>query len=159
MAQSYRGRKPENVSAAQDGDCPWCTWLRCAHCRVVTLHAVIADNLTQRWRADGCDRERHNRLTDRCRRRIERRLAALAAEGVAVVRVMSTDDMQIDDAHLEIVEYDDTRALQIRICATAPPDQLLRDIEAAEDVIDEPTRLGDWQNTPDGRWRGLALRS
>ncbi len=67
--------------------------------------------------------------------------------------------MQVDDAHLEIVEYDDTRALQIRICATAPPDQLLRGLEAAEDVIDQPERLGDWQDTAEGRWRGLALRA
>jgi hypothetical protein len=68
------------------------------------------------------------------------------AEGITVVRVMSTDDMQVEDAPVEVVEYD-ARGLQIRICATATPVQLLRGVEAAEDVLDEPTRLGNWQDT------------
>jgi len=159
VAQSYRGRAPEVVRAPEADAHPWCTWLRCAHCSTVTLHAVIADSLTQQWRSHGCDRERHNRLTDRCRRRIGRRLTALVVEGVTVVRVMSTSDMQIDDAPVEVVEYDDTRGLQIRICEGAKPDQLLRGLEAVEDVLDEPARLGAWQHTTEGRWRGLALRA
>jgi len=159
VAQSYRGRKPDDARAPGDGASPWCTWLRCAHCCAVTLHAVIADSLTQRWRSEGCDRERHNRLTDRCRRRLERRLTALIAEGVTVVRVMSTHDMHIDDAVVEVLEYDDSRGLQIRVCEAAPPDQLLRGFDAAEDVLDEPGSLGDWQDTTQGRWRGLALRA
>ena len=97
-------------------------------------------------------------LNDRCRRRFDRRLAALVAAGVTVVRVMSTDDMQIDDAPVEVVEHDDTRGLQIRVCAAATPDQLPRGLEAAEDVVAAPTGLGDWHDTNEGRWRGLALR-
>lgn len=159
VAQFYRGRTPGHIRPREVGDHPWCAWLRCGHCRRVTLHAVIADSLAQRWRTEGCDRERHDRLTDRCRRRIERRLAALVAEGVTVVRAMSTDDMQVEDAPVEVVEYADARGLQIRICATATPVQLLRVVEAAEDVIDDPTKLGDWQSATDGRWRGLALRA
>ncbi len=159
VAQAFRGRKPDDARAQEDGAQPWCAWLRCAHCRTVTRHAVIADSLTQLWRSEGCDRERHNRLTDRCRRRVERRLTALVAEGVTVVRVLETDHMQIDDAHVEVVEYDDTRGLQIRICAAATPQQLLRGLEAVEDVLDEPTRLGAWQDTTEGRWRRLALRA
>lgn len=120
---------------------------------------MIADSLTQRWRSEGCDRERHNRLADRCRRRLERRLTAIAAEGVTVVRVISTDDMHVDDAVVEVLECDDNRGLQIRVCEAAPPDQLLRGFEAAEDVIDESGSLGDWQDTTQGRWRGLALRA
>jgi len=120
---------------------------------------VIADSLTQRWRSEGCDRERHNRLTDRCRRRLERRLTAIAAEGFTVVRVMSIEGMRVDDAAVEVLEYDDDRGLQIRIRGTAAPEQLLRGLEAAEDVIDEPGSLGDWQDTTEGRWRGLALRA
>ncbi len=46
---------------------------------------------------------------------------------------------------------------QIRICATVIPVQLLRGIEAAEDVIDDPARLGDWPDTTGSRWRGGAL--
>jgi hypothetical protein len=34
---------------------------------------------------------------------------------------MSTGDMQIDDALVEVVEYDDARSLQLRICATTNP--------------------------------------
>jgi len=159
VAQSYRGRKPRGVRAPVAGAAPWCTWLRCAHCEAVTLHAVIADTLAQQWRVEGCDRERHNRLTDRCRRRIERRLMALVAEGVTVVEVTTSGDMQIDDALVEVVEYDDARSLQIRICATATPVQLLCGLEDAEDVIDVTGSLGDWQDTTEGRWRGLALRA
>lgn len=159
VAQSYRGGKPKEVRALATDVAPWCTWLRCAHCETVTLHVVIADTLAQRWRAEGCDRERHDRLTDRCRRRIERRLNALVAEGVTVVRVVSTDDMQVEDAPVEVVEYDDARGLQVRIYATATPVQLLRVVEAVEDVIDDVARLGGWQDATGGRWRGLALRA
>jgi len=159
VAQSYRGRKPDDARVPEGGVQPWCAWLRCAHCRAVILHAVIADCLAQRWRTDGCDRERHNRLTDRHRRRLERRLTALIAEGVTIVRVMSTDDMQVADAPIEVVEHDDARRVLIRICATAAPDQLLRGLDAAEDVLDEPGSLGDWRDTTEGRWRGLALRA
>jgi len=81
------------------------------------------------------------------------------AAGVTVVRVMSTDDVQIDDALVEVVEYDDARSLQIRICASAPPVQLLRGLDDTEDVIDEPAALGAWHDTIDGRWRGLVLRA
>lgn len=142
VAHSYRGRKPRGARAPEAGVLPWCTWLRCAHCEAVRLHAVIADALARSWRVEGCDRERHNRRTDRCRRRIERRLTALVVEGVTVVEVTSTGDMQIDDALVEVVEYDDdTRSLQVRICATAPPVHLLRVLEDAEDVIDDPALL------------------
>ncbi|RHW24094.1 hypothetical protein D0Z08_26475 [Nocardioides immobilis] len=79
-------------------------------------------------------------------------------EGVTV-RGMSTDDIRVEDAPVEVVEYADARGLQIRICATDTPIQLLRVVEAAEDVIDDPARLGDWQDTTGGRWRGLALRA
>ena len=46
---------------------------------------------------------------------------------------------------------------QIRICATVTRVQLLRGIEAAEDFIDDPARLGDWPDTTGSRWRGRAL--
>lgn len=52
----------------------------------------------------------------------------------------------------------DARGLQVRICATAIPFQLLRDVEAAEGVLDGPARLGDLQDPTEGRTRGLALR-
>jgi len=159
VAQSYRGKKPEEIQAPDADVAPWCTWLRCAHCDAVRLHAVIADTIAQQWRVEGCDRERHNRLTDRCRRRIERRLKALVAEGVTVVEITASGDMQIDDALVEVVEYEDTRGVQLRICATATPVQLLRGLEDAEDVIDEPAGLGAWHDTPAGRWRGLVLRT
>lgn len=158
VAQFYRGKKP--VHATSEVGAPrWCAWLRCAHCRAVTLHAVIADCRSEQWGSDGCERERHNRLTDRLRRRIERRLIALLAEGVTVLRAASPDDMQVADASVEVLEYDDGRGIQIRICSTATPEQLLHGLEEAEDLVDEPTRLGDWKNTAVGRWRGLSLRT
>lgn len=41
--------------------------------------------------------------------------------------------MLIVNAHLEVIEYEDTRGLQIRVCATATPDHLLRGLEAADE--------------------------
>jgi hypothetical protein len=76
-----------------------------------------------------------------------------------VVGIMSTDDMQVEDAPVDVVEYAEARGLPIRICATVTPVQLLRVIEAAEDVIDDPARRGDWPDTTGGRWRGRALRA
>jgi len=131
--------------------------LRCSHCGAVTLHAVIGDHLSQQWSRDGCDREKHDRRADRERRRIERRISALTSEGVSVVRFATPEDMQVDHVPVEVVQYDDPRGLELHICATATPTQLLRGIEAAEDVIDEPTRLGPWNDTAFGRWRGVAL--
>jgi hypothetical protein len=158
VAASYRGRAPDGIQVSGVSSAPWCTWLRCEHCRSVTLHALIADS-SRLWGSEGCDRERHNRLADRRRRRIERRLTALAADGLSIVRVASADDMRVDGAPVEVVEYDDDRRLQVRICVAAPTEKLLDGIEAAEDIVDEPMRLGDWTNTIEGRWRGLAIRS
>ena len=148
MAQSYRGRRPENARSSQDGDCPWCTWLRCAHCRVVTLHAVIADSLTQRWRTEGCDRERHNRLTDRCRRRIERRLAALAGEGVgriahigALAGVLNgaafgSDVIDFNEAYNPYCAYNEQYD-----CPFPPPSNRL-DVPIRAGELDVPVRPG-----------------
>jgi hypothetical protein len=33
----------------------------------------------------------------------------------------------------------------------------LQAIDEAEDIIDDPTKLGARTDTPTGRWRGLAL--
>jgi hypothetical protein len=34
----------------------------------------------------------------------------------------------------------------------------VRGLEDVEDVIDEPTALGEWRETTAGRWRGVAVR-
>lgn len=158
VARSYRGKKPPEAEDPDPTAAPWCRWLKCSSCRIVTLHAVIADAVTDGSRRDGCPMERHNRLLDRCRRRIERRLTIFAAEGITVRRRTAPEDMEVDDALLEILEYGDTRRLEIRLSRAAPPHQLLRAIEEAEEIIDEPTDLGPWNVTSTGRWRGLALR-
>jgi hypothetical protein len=159
VAQSHRSKTPNEIQAPDAELAPWCTWLRCAHCDAVRLHAVIADTIAQQWHVEGCDRERHNRLVDRCRRRIDRRLKSVAAEGVTVVEVMAPRDMQLDDALGEVVEYADARGVQLRTCAASAPVQLLRVLDDAEDVIDDLTVLGEWHDGAVGRWRGVALRA
>lgn len=156
MAQSYRVRPPEGAAAGEVAG-PWCTWLRCAHCRVSTVHAVIVDALADTWGRDGCDRERHDRTADRHRRRIRRRLDALSAEGVTIVKALSVDDMNLDDALVEVIEYADARAFVIRVCTTAAPSRLLEALELAEDLLDAPARLGPWGDDAAGLWRGLAI--
>jgi len=102
--------------------------------------------------------ERQNRLQDQCRRRIGRRLTAFAAEGITVRQRIAPEDMHVHDAALEILEHDGTLGLVIRVSRAVPSHELLQAIDEAEDIIDEPTKLGTWTDTSTGRWRGLALR-
>jgi hypothetical protein len=71
-------------------------------------------------RRDGCPMERQNLLLDRCRRRIERRLTVFAAEGITVRRRTAPEDMAVEDASLEIVEYGDTGRLGSAFRETPP---------------------------------------
>lgn len=158
VAQSYRGPKPADAEDLDPIADPWCRWLTCTTCHTVTLHAVLADNLIDGIRRDGCAMERHNRLQDQSRRRIERRLTAFVAEGITVLRHVAPEDMQVKDAVLEIVEHHDTHSIEIRISRATPSPELLEAIDEAEDIIDDPTRLGAWTDTSTGRWRGIALR-
>ncbi|WP_183095996.1 hypothetical protein [Nocardioides stalactiti] len=155
VAKSYRGTPPKE---AQDPDLPRsCAWLRCDHCAAVTVHAVIGPRLPQGCAADGCDRERHNRRADQVRRRIERRLAGYIAEGITIVRDVPPADMHVDHASLELIEYDDPHHLRLRISAATPPPEILRALDAVEDIVDQRAKLGAWNAVPRGRWRGLAL--
>lgn len=156
VAVNYRGRRPPGAAGSQELG-PWCTWLHCAHCGELTVHALIVDSLADRWRREGCDRERRDRRTDRHRRRLERRLRALAADGVAVIRAPSSEQMALDEAIIEVVEYADARGFVIRVCAAADPDHLLNALDIAEDLLDEPAQLGRWADDRDGPWRGLAI--
>ena len=155
MAQSYRGRPPEDALASVVG--PWCTWLRCVECGTTTVHALIVDALADSWRRDRCDRELYDRTADRTWRRIRRRLDALAAEGVTIVRALSPEDMCLDMSLVEVIEYADARRFLIRVCTTADPVRLLRAVELAEDLLDSPDQLGSWADDAAGIWRGLAI--
>lgn len=156
VATNYRGRRPPGAPGSQKLG-PWCTWLLCAHCGESTVHAVVVDALADRWRQEGCDREQRDRRTDRHRRRLERRLRALAADGVGVIRASSNEDMNLDEAIIEVIEYADPRCFIIRICATADPTCLLGALDIAEDLLDEPGQLGPWADDRDGVWRGVAI--
>jgi len=122
------------------------------------MHAVLVDALADRWGKRGCARERQDRLADQQRRRIERRLLAFAAQGVTVVRTTAGEQMMIDDdAVLEVVQYDDLRGFQLCVSITAAPGTVLRALESAEDLLDDPAELGRWAVTDVGRWRGAAF--
>lgn len=157
VAQGYRGTGPDSAAGGTAG--PWCTGLRCGNCGVTTRHALIVDAMADTWRRDGCDRERHDRIADRHRRRIGRRLNALAAEGVTIVRASRADDMSLGDAFVEVIEYADTRDFLIRVRATAEPPLLREAVELAEDLLDTPEELGPWVDDATGIWRGLAILS
>lgn len=121
------------------------------------MHAVIVDALADTWRREGCDRERYDRSTDRHRRRISRRLSALAAEGVTIVRAPSAEYMSLEDSLVEVIEYADAYRFLIRVCTSAAPERLLRAVELAEDLLDSPDQLGPWADDAAGPWRGLAI--
>lgn len=156
VAHNYRRRQP---SASTGGDAvgPWCARLLCSHCGEITVHAIVVDALADRWRATGCDREQHDRTTDRCRRRIERRLRALIAEGVTVVRVPSPGELALDDSIVEVIEYADARGFVLRVRTIEEPRKILRALDLAEDLIDAPTQFGPWADDGDGLRRGLAV--
>jgi len=118
---------------------------------------LIVDAMADTWRRDGCDRERHDRTADRHRRRTRRRLNALAAEGVSIVRASSAEQMSLVGALVEIIEYADTRDFLIRVRATAEPPLLREAVELAEDLLDTPDQLGPWVDDATGIWRGLAI--
>ena len=155
VAHSYR-RQPSVGADLRRPAGPWCTWLKCSHCAKVTIHALIVDTLAARWRRDGCDRERHDRAADRDRRRIRRRLAALTSDGVTVVH-STAGGMSLEGAIVEINEYVDARGFVVRVSSSAAPEQALGALNDAEDLLDEPTRLGPWADDSDGIWRGLAI--
>jgi hypothetical protein len=134
----------------------WCTWLRCRYCAAVTTHALIVDTLAAQWGERGCDRERHNRAADRDRRRIRRRLAALTSEGVTVVNAPA-DGMSLEGAIVEVLEYVDARGFVVYVCSSATPGQMVAALEIAEELLDEPARLGPWADDAHGIWRGLAI--
>lgn len=156
VARSYRGRRPDG---APDSDPvgPWCTWLRCSHCGATTIHALIVDALADRWIPNGCDREQRDRRADQHRRRIERRLRALAAEGVTVVRAVSPGEMNLDEAIVEVIEYADARGFVLLVNDAMEPSRVLHAVELAEDLVDAPSRLGPWADDADGLRRGLAF--
>lgn len=156
VAHNFRGSRPSAAKECEPFG-PWCSWLLCSHCGLITVHAVIVEVLAARWRVEGCDREQSDRHADRSRRRIERRLGALAADGVTVVRVRTSDVMTVHDAIVEVVEYADARGLVVRICTTDEPSRVLRALEMAEDALDAPTHLGPWADAGDGIRRGLAV--
>lgn len=156
VAHSCRGNPPVGSASSRPAG-PWCVWLRCTHCATSTLHAVIVDVLADKWTSKGCDRERHDRTADRHRRRVSRRLDALAAEGVTVVRARSREDMSVARSLIEVVEYAGARIFLIRVCTSAPPDRLLRAVELAEDILDWPHHLGPWADDAAGLWRGVAI--
>lgn len=156
VAGNYRGRRPPGAPGSQELG-PWCTWLHCAHCGERTVHALIVDTLAERWSREGCDRERRDRRTDRHRRRLDRRLRALAADGVTVIRAPSSERMNLNEAIIEVIEYADARGFVIRVCAIAEPSRVLHALDLAEDLIDEPAQLGPWADCWEGLWRGLAL--
>jgi hypothetical protein len=155
VAHSYRGRPPDDATDAAAGR--WCAWLKCGHCGRTTLHAVIVDALADAWLRDGCDRDRHDRIADRHRRRIDRRLNALAAEGVTIVRAPSAEHMSLQGSLVEVIEYVDVCRFRIRVCTAAAPDRLLRAVELAEDILDSPDQLGPWADDAAGLWRGRAI--
>jgi len=155
VAYSYHGQPPVGADPRRPAG-PWCTWLKCSNCAKVTIHALIVDTLAAQWRRDGCDRERQDRAVDRDRRRIRRRLAALISDSVTVVQ-STAGGMSLERAIVEIIEYVDARGFVVRVCSSAAPDQVLGALHDAEDLLDEPSRLGPWSDDSDGIWRGLAI--
>jgi len=151
VAGNYRGHRPSGELGGQELG-PWCTWLHCAHCGATTIHALIVDALSDQWDRGGCDREQTDRRTDRCRRRVDRRLRALAADGVTIVRLLSSERMHLDEAIIEVIEYADLRGFVIRVCATTDPGRLLRALDLAEDL--RVLRRELWRNVDLPRDRG-----
>lgn len=155
VSHSFRGRSPDG---ARDVDLEaWCRWLRCAHCGKSTVHAVVADVLADEWGREGCDREQRDRRADRDRRRAERRLRAIAADGVLVVRTHSAGAMSVINSIVELVEYPQRDAFVMRVRVTAEPRPLLLALDSAEELLDQFCGPRGWAAGEDHTWRGMAI--
>ena len=65
--------------------------------------------------------------------------------------------MNLDNAIVEVVECADRPGLLLRVCLVEEPRRVLDALDFAEDLIDEPVKLGDWAEASNGMSRGLAL--
>lgn len=65
--------------------------------------------------------------------------------------------MSLEGAIVEIIEYVDTRGFVARVCSSAAPQQVLSALHDAEDLLDEPDRLGPWTDDSQNIWRGLVI--
>jgi len=107
--------------------------------------------------------EAEDRARDKARRRVERRLAGLKAIGVTVTRYIDPDEMQLEDAPVDVIEDREHpergTGIEVRVCDSAPPASVFKALDDVEDVLDDLDLLGDWNAEPDGSaWRGIAIR-
>ena len=65
--------------------------------------------------------------------------------------------MSVEESIVEVVEYGDPGTFVVRACLTADASGVLRSLDIVEDLLDDPTQLGQWADDRDGRWRGLAI--
>jgi hypothetical protein len=117
----------------------------------------MPDDLRSRHHQDGFSHRETDRRRDRCRRRVDRRLRALAADGVTIVRALFSERMHLDAAIIEVIEYADRRGFVIRICATAEPSRLLDALDLAEDPSRRAHPARPLGRPPRRTWRGPAI--
>jgi len=75
----------------------------------------------------------------------------------ALTVVYATTDGTVEGAIIEVIEYVDARGFVVRVSSCAAPEEVLGALHDAEDLLDEPTRLGPWADDADGLWRGMAI--
>lgn len=153
VATTYVSRPPAEVE--RPADARSVQYLKCSGaCGTRTWHALLLPPERRDKRGDAC--EMQNRRADQSRARVRRRLAGMQAIGVAVIRKSTFAQMQLDDAVVEIVQYD--ARVEVRLCEAADPREQVKAIETLEELLDDLELLGEWTMTKTCRWRGVAIR-
>lgn len=73
-----------------------------------------------------------------------------------MVRKSTFAQMQLDDAVVEIVQYEDR--VEVRLCEAADPREQAKAVETLEELLDDLELLGEWTTAKTCRWRGVAIR-
>lgn len=134
--------------------------LKCAACKPVTRHALVLDGAADGHETGTDWAELRNRERDRARRRIARRLASFERNFEIDVRWQAT--LKSGDS-VEVLQYREEGRVWflLRLEEGCPPERLASALDKAEDVLDEPDRLGPWRASAHGTgltWRGAGVR-
>lgn len=85
------------------------------------------------------------------------KVEALRAGG-ATVRLLAREELRVESAPVELVEYSDERGLEARVCLEWEPDHLVECLDEAAWLLVDLDQLGEWTTGSKGlQWRGVAV--
>lgn len=143
----------EHPLPGQDAGWRCLTELKCSTCGLVTRHALIREDPYRDYA------EKRDREVDLSRRLAVFKLKAFRSVATTVWEIAAAE-LRVESAPVEVVQYDDERGLQVRVCMDWEPGQLVECLDEAAGLVVDLDQLGSWSTGSRGRrWRGAAVRS